>query len=121
VEAEIQIPTVPRRSYTGLTRNLPADNPAFSLPPGHPALRTAASVLEPVLGESPPVDVWRFATDGGHFSQAGLTVIGFGPGDETLAHTVDESIEISALETALDAYEALARDWPQAHRAAARE
>ncbi len=121
VEAQIQIPIVPRRSYTGVTRDLPADNPAFSLPPGHPALRTATSVLEPVLGESPPVDVWRFATDGGHFSQAGLTVVGFGPGDETLAHTVDESIEILALEKALNAYEALVRDWPSAYRAATRE
>lgn len=121
VEARIEIPIVRRRSYTGATRDLPADNPAFSLLPGHPAVRTAASVLEPVLGGSPPINVWRFATDGGHFSQAGLTVVGFGPGDETLAHTVDESIEVSALEEALSAYEALARDWPRAYRTARRE
>ncbi len=120
VAAQVEIPVVPRRSYTGVTRDLPADNPAFSLPAEHPALRTAASVLESALGSAPPVDVWKFATDGGHFSQAGRTVVGFGPGDETLAHTVDESIEISALATALDAYEALTRDWPDACRAAAR-
>ncbi len=121
VEAQIEIPSVPRHSYTGVRRDLPADNPAFSLPAGHPALNTAAHVLESVLGGSPSVDVWRFATDGGHFSLAGRTVVGFGPGDETLAHTVDESIEISALESAMNAYEALARDWPRAYEAATRE
>lgn len=108
----IEIPTTRRRSWTGLERVYPADNPPFVLPPDHPALAAAAEVLLPVLGQVPPADVWRFATDGGHFAAAGATVIGFGPGEEALAHTVRESIRVAELEEAVDACEALARAWP---------
>ena len=38
-----------------------------------------------------------------------MACIGFGPGDELLAHTVNEHIEIGALGVALDGNEALAR------------
>ena len=52
---------------------------------------------------------WDFATDGGHFSQAGMACVGFGPGDEHLAHTVQEHIPIAELETAMAGNAALAR------------
>lgn len=44
-----------------------------------------------------PVDLWRFATDGGHFMAAGIPTIGFGPGDERLAHTTEERIDLDQL------------------------
>ncbi|HYN87019.1 MAG TPA: hypothetical protein VER55_00745, partial [Ardenticatenaceae bacterium] len=53
---------------------------------------------------------WRFATDGGHFARAGLFAVGYGPGDETLAHTTREHIEISEVESALRGNAALAHD-----------
>ena len=55
-------------------------------------------------------DVWQFATDGGHFAEAGMSPIGFGPGNEFLAHTVDEHIEIGALEEAMRVNAALATE-----------
>lgn len=109
--AQIVIPEFDRVSWTGLERRYPADNPAYALPADHPAVRSAAAVLAAPLGTAPPVDVWRFATDGGHFAEAGLTVVGFGPGDDRLAHTVEESIGIGELETGLRGNEALARGW----------
>ncbi len=116
-ESDILIPVYGRESYTGYRMDHPADNPAHALPPDHPAIRTAASTLASALGVEPPVDVWRFATDGGHFAEAGMTVVGFGPGDDRLAHTVAESIPIEELNAALRANEALARDWPAAYSA----
>lgn len=110
--AEIEIPVHRRRSYTGLEADVPDENPPYSLPADHPALELAATVLEPALGRRPPTGTWTFATDGGHFARAGLTVIGFGPGEEALAHTVRESIAVSEIEEALAGNAALAREWP---------
>lgn len=111
-DGDVRVPVYPRRSYEGLAMDLPADNPAYLLPEEHPAVQGAVEVLAGPLGGPPPVGLWGFATDGGHFSEAGHTVVGFGPGEEARAHTVEESIAIEELEEAVDAYAALAADWP---------
>ncbi|MCZ7569538.1 MAG: M20/M25/M40 family metallo-hydrolase [Ardenticatenaceae bacterium] len=108
-KAEVEIPVVERRSFTGLTMRIPADNPAYSLPADHPAITAAAAILEQTFGQSVPIGHWRFATDGGHFAQAGMLVVGYGPGDESLAHTVREHIAIEGIEVALRGNAALAR------------
>ncbi len=110
--ASVTVPTTTYTSYTGFSFDVPASHPAYLLPEDHPALVAARRVLAGVLPAAPPVETWRFATDGGHFAQEGLTVIGFGPGDEGLAHTVQESIAVEELEKALAGYAALAYEWP---------
>ena len=57
-----------------------------------------------LFGEDRGLDVWSFATDGGHLMAAGIPTIGFGPGDETLAHTNQERLELSQLKEAMGAY-----------------
>jgi len=107
--AEVTIPTFERVSYTGLSMEIPANNPAYVVAADHPAVPAARGVLQAALGREVPLGVWRFATDGGHFSLEGLTCLGFGPGDDLLAHTNTEHVEVAALEEALDGNEALAR------------
>ena len=48
--------------------------------------------------------MWNFATDGGHLSKAGIQIVGFGPGDDRLAHTNRERIVIDELKTAASTY-----------------
>lgn len=108
--AEVEVPIYHRAAYTGVLMDIGGDNPAYILPRDHPAVSAACAALEPVIGVTDEVDTWRFATDGGHFSQAGMACVGFGPGNELLAHTVDEHIPIAQLETALSGNEALARE-----------
>lgn len=110
----VTIPVHTMSSYTGLTMEMGANNPPYSLPADHPTLQTAKRVLAGPLFNPPPVKTWGFATDGGHFAQAGLTVIGFGPGDESVVHTTQEHIAIADIDAALGAYAALAREWPAA-------
>ncbi len=112
--ADILIPQHDRVTYTGLAHTYPADNPALSCPEGHPAVVAAVEVLAGPLGARPPVDTWDFATDGGHFANQGMTVVGFGPGDDRLAHTVSEYILLEDLALGIAGNEALARDWPSA-------
>ena len=120
-EGEVAIPRFDRVSYTGMRMTMPADNPAFVLPADHPAVRSAVETLAPHFDGDVPVDLWTFATDGGHFARAGATVIGLGPGEESLAHTVEESIAVEELERALDLNEAMAREWPAAMEATEEE
>jgi len=115
---EVRVPSGLRRSWRGVEREMPAVNPSWIRAEDDPAVTTAGDVLEGVLGARPPVGLWRFATDGGHFVAHGSTVIGIGPGDETLAHTVNESVEVAEIGEALEIYGALARAWPPAWEAA---
>jgi acetylornithine deacetylase/succinyl-diaminopimelate desuccinylase-like protein len=110
-KAEIEIPVTERESYTGYRAGVPADFPSFVTALDHPAVKSAERVLGDAIELQGSPGVWRFATDGGHFAKAGMTVIGYGPGDETLAHTVQEHIAISELETALVGNRALALEW----------
>lgn len=105
----VLVPLYDRIAYTGARVQIAGDNPPYILAADHPALRAASEILEPLLGPIPPVSIWRFATDGGHFAQAGMACVGFGPGDEMLAHTVNEHIPIDHLAIALDANALLAR------------
>ena len=117
--SDILIPLHERVSYAGYEMTYPADNPALSLPADHRAVRTAVEVLAGPLGAEPPVDTWDFATDGGHFGLAGMTVVGFGPGDDRLAHTVNEHIVIDDLATGIRGNAALAFHWPALYARAA--
>ncbi len=108
---DILNPEEERASYAGLKMTYGAEHPALSLPADHRAVQTAVAVLAGPLGAAPPVGVWDFATDGGHFAEAGMTVVGFGPGDDRLAHTVNEHIQVTELERGLHGNTALAREW----------
>lgn len=108
---EIYLPALHRVSYNGYVRPMESDAPAFSLPADHPAVVAAEAVLSKGLGRPIPTRVWRFATDGGHYARAGMTVIGFGPGNEDVVHTVNEHIEIAQWEEAMVANAILAREW----------
>lgn len=106
----VEIPAYERTAWTGVKMTIAGNNPAYLLGAGHPAVTAATGILAPLLGPIDEVGTWRFATDGGHFSEAGMACIGFGPGDELLAHTVDERIPIEQLQVAMAGNAALARE-----------
>ncbi|MFQ5577501.1 MAG: M20/M25/M40 family metallo-hydrolase, partial [Anaerolineae bacterium] len=97
----------PFTTYTGITVEQSAVFPSFALPKTHPLVTQARQTLSRALGREVAVDIWQFATDGGHLMAAGIPTVGFGPGDETLAHTNRERISLNALTDALAGYAAL--------------
>ncbi len=109
---EVTIPVFPHRTYTGERMDIPGNNPAYALAADHPAVRAAEEVLARVTGRPVETGVWKFATDGSHFAQQGMAPVGIGPGDEFLAHTNREHIEVSQLEEALRINAALAVELP---------
>jgi acetylornithine deacetylase/succinyl-diaminopimelate desuccinylase-like protein len=74
------------------------NTPGFVTGPDAPLAVALQRALHEADPGAPEPGVWRFATDGRYTHAAGIPTVGFGPGDENLAHTTRESIEVSALE-----------------------
>ncbi len=109
---EVALATRSFTTYTGVTLEQSAVFPSFALAADDPFVLNAQQTLSLALQRDVPVDIWPFATDGGHLMVAGIPTVGFGPGDETLAHTNQERVLLTDLGDALAGYTALAlTDW----------
>ncbi len=96
-QGRVEVATKELTTYTGFQMTFPDTFPSFTTDADHPWLAAAQETLTTALGHEIEVDVWRFATDGGHFAAAGTTVLGFGPGVDTVVHTVEERISLDEL------------------------
>lgn len=96
------------RSYTGSQVTALNFAPAWFFDANEPVVRTAKTALiDANLGGE--LSHYAFCTNGsGTAGRLGIPTIGFGPGDEDLAHRVDEYIEIEDLELAARGYAAIA-------------
>jgi putative selenium metabolism hydrolase len=89
-------------SYSGAAVEAPNFAPAWYVGPGEEPARTALAAL----GAEP--HHWAFCTNGSGTAALGIPTLGYGPGDETLAHRVDEFIELDELHAGAEGYAALA-------------
>lgn len=82
-----------------------SDDPIFGYytPPESDVVQRARAALAEGLGYEPAFTSNQFATDGRLFVPYGLSMIGFAPGDEFLAHTAHESIAIADIAISLRA------------------
>jgi acetylornithine deacetylase/succinyl-diaminopimelate desuccinylase-like protein len=103
----VQVATKELVSYTGFRMAYPDTFPSFTTAADHPWLQGCRAVLAGVWGREVEVGTWRFATDGGHLAVAGATVIGFGPGDDAVVHTVEERLSLDQLVESWLGYAAL--------------
>jgi succinyl-diaminopimelate desuccinylase len=94
-------------SYTGFQMTYPDTFPSFTTAEDDPWLVRSRSSLEAIWNRTVEVGTWRFATDGGHFAAAGATVLGFGPGDDAVVHTVEERLPVDQLVESAVGYLAL--------------
>lgn len=97
------------RSHTGLRYGMEKYYPTWQLDAGHPAVATGAAAYRALFGEEPRLGKWTFSTNcvainGMH----GIPTIGFGPGDEVLAHAPDERVPVDHLVRASAFYAVLA-------------
>ena len=63
-----------------------------------------------VMGAPGPVRTWRFGVDGTFISRAGIPCVGFGPGDETLAHTPRDCAPVDQITSCAKVYAQLIMD-----------
>jgi putative selenium metabolism hydrolase len=107
-QGRIELVTKELVSYTGFRMSYPDAFPSFTTAADHPWLVEAQKTLSGALDREVDVGTWRFATDGGHFAVAGATVIGFGPGDGSVVHTVEERLPLEQLVESVVGYAVLA-------------
>ena len=106
-DAEIEILNYDVPSYTGLRYPMEKYYPTWLLAESHPLTRAAIDTYETLWELPPVVDKWTFSTNGvGSMGLMGVPTIGFGPGEEEVAHSVAERVPIEHLVKAAQFYAA---------------
>jgi putative selenium metabolism hydrolase len=109
IQAAMEVPTVESVSYTGHRSRLRQVYPYWVTGADAPLTQQVAHIVEDELGFRPHIGRWDFSTDGVYTAGvAGIPTIGFGPGEERYAHTVEEQVRVADLEAAARVYAALA-------------
>lgn len=92
-------------SWTGYRKDVPKDFPTWVLPEDHVLVQAGVEAAESVLGRRPAVGRWVFSTDGvSTMGRLGITTIGFGPGEERWAHSVQDQVPVEHLVHAMAFY-----------------
>jgi len=107
--AGIKVLNYDEKAYTGLLYGMEKYYPTWKLEKDDPFVTKAARIYSDLFGKTPVIDKWTFSTNGVVINgMYGIPVIGFGPGDEIMAHAPDEKIPVSDLEGASAFYAVLA-------------
>lgn len=89
--AEVEMYSYEKPSYTGLVYPTECYFPAWVLPEDHPVCQTLVDSYKKLFNEEPLVDKWTFSTNGvSIMGRYNIPCIGFGPGHEDQAHAPNE-------------------------------
>jgi len=92
-------------SYTGFTFPLTKYFPSWLLDDSHPLVQAGLKSIHDLWREDRPLGTWDFSTNGTYWAgKAGIPSIGFGPGDETTAHTINEQVSLEDVVSATEFY-----------------
>ena len=106
-DAEIEILTYDVPSYTGLRYPMEKYYPTWVLDESNPLAKAAVATFHGLWDREPVVDKWTFSTNGvASMGLLGVPTIGFGPGEEEVAHSVAERVPIRHLVEAAQFYAA---------------
>ncbi|BEQ14108.1 M20/M25/M40 family metallo-hydrolase [Desulfoferula mesophila] len=84
--------------------------PAMFTEPDEPVVAAMFRAREAVMGQAGEPGNWYFGVDGTFLNQAGIPCVGFGPGNEFLAHTPGDVVPVDQVITACRVYTALIAD-----------
>lgn len=95
-------------AYTGLRYGMEKYYPTWKIAEDHPLVTAACKSYTGLFDKNPLIDKWTFSTNGvtinGYYK---IPCIGFGPGNEVLAHAPNEKVAVSDLVAASAFYAAL--------------
>jgi putative selenium metabolism hydrolase len=98
MNAKVELLDYEETAYTGLTYGMQKYFPTWKLEVDHPLVLKGVEAYEDLFQTKPKVDKWTFSTNGvtirGYYD---IPVIGFGPGNEVLAHAPNEKVPIDHL------------------------
>lgn len=109
LNAKVKVLDYSEEAYTGLTYGMEKYYPTWKIPEDHEVVQTGVQAFEALYATKPKVDKWTFSTNGvvinGIYK---IPMIGFGPGNEVLAHAPNEKVAIEDLVIASAFYAAFA-------------
>ncbi len=93
--ASVEVLQYREKAYTGKEYGMEKYYPTWTVDASHPAVVRAENVFRSLFAGEPRVDKWTFSTNaiaitGIHH----IPCIGFGPGDEVMAHAPNEKIPV---------------------------
>ncbi len=96
--ATVEVLQYREKAYTGKEYGMEKYYPTWKLEEDHPAVVCAGDVFRSLFNKEPRVGKWTFSTNGvAIMGIHGIPCIGFGPGDEVMAHAPNEKIAIDDL------------------------
>jgi putative selenium metabolism hydrolase len=109
MNAKVEILNYEETAFTGLKYGMEKYYPTWKIEESHPIVQTGVKAFTGLFNKKPVVDKWTFSTNGIAINGIhGIPIIGFGPGNEVLAHAPDEKIPINQLVEASAFYAAFA-------------
>ncbi len=92
-------------SYTGFVFPVDKYFPAWALDENHGLVQAGLQARELIGLDFKPASKWSFSTNGIYWAgKANIPSIGFGPGDEVTAHTVNDSVDLNDMVKATEFY-----------------
>jgi putative selenium metabolism hydrolase len=109
LQVQVSIPRTDVTTFPGTPLIAPKFAPAWLFEEDHPVVRGALDALSNA-GLGTRTRTYSFCTNGSESAgRRGIPTVGYGPGSENQAHTVDESVPVSQLVQAAQGYAALAQ------------
>ncbi len=109
MNAKVEVLHYEETAYTGLKYGMEKYFPTWKIPEDHQVVQTGVKAYKNLFNKNPKVDKWTFSTNGvtinGYYD---IPMIGFGPGNEVLAHAPNEKVPIHDLIVASAFYAAFA-------------
>jgi acetylornithine deacetylase/succinyl-diaminopimelate desuccinylase-like protein len=94
----VELVSYEAESFTGSTLTADRHFPTWLTPADHVGVRAAVSTVERTLHRDPEIGCWAFSTNGvASMGKLGIPTVGFGPGDETHAHSVADQCPVTDL------------------------
>ena len=98
MNAKVELLQYEETAYTGLKYGMEKYYPTWKIEEDHPVIQTAVKAFKELFNQDPVVDKWTFSTNGVTINGIyKIPVIGFGPGNEELAHAPNEKVLIEHL------------------------
>ena len=109
INAKVEVLDYKEKAWTGLEYGMEKYYPTWKIPEDHEIVQTGVQAFEAIFYKKPLVDKWTFSTNGVTINgMYGIPMIGFGPGNEVLAHAPNEKVPIDDLVKASAFYAAFA-------------
>jgi putative selenium metabolism hydrolase len=109
VDALVQVTEYRATSYSGYDCRARNAFPAWVIAEDHPLVQATVRSVRETLGYRPRLGRWAFSTDGTYTAGvANIPTVGFGPGEERFAHTLEEQIRLNDVVDATRVYARLA-------------